>query len=246
VPPGDSGLSTGVCLRSLQGVSEQSARADNSAQGEVNRQAAVLSRAYLEALRAADAAGAYRIAARALADGMSLPGLYQDVIAPAMYEVGRLWERGALTVADEHLATALTHRVLGALRPPSFFQQSFDEDSGKPRAMLAAVQGEQHALGLRMAADLLEDHGHQTIYLGADVPTGSLLRAIESFSPTLLGLTATMPESAPRLADVIAAIREDHPQLRLLVGGQASASSRVEDATPVDDLELLAARTGAP
>lgn len=243
--PDDVGLSGGVCLRSLEGVSEQSAGADKSAQGGADRRAAVLSRAYLEALRAADAAGAYRIAAGALADGMSLPGLCQEVIAPAMHEVGRLWERGALTVADEHLATALTHRVLGALRPPSFFQQSFDEDSGNPRAMLAAVQGEQHALGLRMAADLLEDAGYQAIYLGADVPTGSLLQAIDSFSPTLLGLTATMPESAPRLADAIAAVHDEHPQLPLLVGGQASASPQVKEATPVDDLELLATQTWA-
>jgi MerR family transcriptional regulator, light-induced transcriptional regulator len=198
-----------------------------------------LARAYLEALRAADAAGAYKIASRGLAGGMSLAGLYQGVVAPAMHELGRLWEKGAITVADEHLATALTHRVLAALRPPVFVDQGFEPDSDKPRAMLAAVQGEQHALGLRMAADLLEDVGYQTIYLGADVPSQALLQAVETLSPDLLALSATMPESAGKLEEVVSLVRGEYPRMRLLVGGQASASPRLHEGTPTDDLERL-------
>lgn len=197
------------------------------------RTAAKLSRVYLEALRAADTAGAYRVASQALADGMPLAALYQRVIAPAMHELGRLWEKGAVTVADEHLATALTHRVLATLRPDPL---GAEED--RPRAVLAAVQGEQHALGLRMAADLLEDAGWRPIYLGADVPTAALLQAIESLAPDLLGLTVTMPDLTPVLEGTVAVVRDRHPTLRLLVGGQASASPRIGEA-PVDDLELL-------
>lgn len=173
---------------------------------------------------------------------MSLAALYQRVIAPAMHELGRLWEKGAITIADEHLATALTHRVLGALRPPTFADQDFEEDSRKPRAMLATVQGDQHSLGLRMVADLLEDAGYQTIYLGADVPTAALLRAIETLAPDLLALSATMPRSARRLEEVVVTVNEEHDTLSVLIGGQASASAQVREATPVDDLELLGER----
>lgn len=227
-------------------MSEQSAQADNSA-NRSGRQAGKWSRTYLDALRAADAAGAYRVTSRALGEGMSLAALYQEVVTPAMYELGRLWEKGAITVADEHLATALTHRVLAALRPPAFVDQAFEGDSSRERVMLAAVQGEQHALGLRMVADLLEDAGYQTIYLGADVPTGALLQAIDSLTPTLLGLSATMPEAGETLEEVVGIIRSENPGLSLLVGGQASAAPRVrEAATPVDDLELLDQRVRTP
>jgi methanogenic corrinoid protein MtbC1 len=204
----------------------------------------MLARAYLEALRAADAAGAYKVASRALAEGMSLAVLYQQVIAPAMYELGLLWQKGAITVADEHLATALTHRVLAALRSPTFVDEA-ERDSEPPRAMLAAVEGEQHALGLRMAADLLEDAGYQTVYLGADVPTAALLQAIEALSPDLVGLTATMPESRQALEDAVFKIRQEHPRLPLLLGGQASRSPRIGEGTRVEDLELLEERVRA-
>lgn len=217
-------------------MSERPAGAENPVKKARSRTASQISRAYLETLRAADAAGAYRVASQALSQGMSLAALYQRVITPAMHELGRLWERGAITVADEHLATALTHRVLATLRPGHL---DAGEGGPGPRVLLAAVQGEQHALGLRMAADLLEDAGWQPIYLGADVPTEALLQTIDSLSPELLGLTVTMPELTPVLEGTVAGVRSRHPMLRLLVGGQASASAKVGEATLVDDLELL-------
>lgn len=181
------------------------------------------------------------MASEALEEGMTVPQLYQWVIAPAMYEVGELWRKGALTVADEHLATALTHRVLAALRP----QLGAGPDRVEPvaergRVMVAAIQGEQHALGLRMAADVLEDAGFHTIYLGADVPTEALLQAISTLSPDLLALGVTMPELAPRLREVTDAVRRAHPQLTVLVGGQAA--SPPEEGALVQDLEALPGR----
>jgi methanogenic corrinoid protein MtbC1 len=170
---------------------------------------------------------------------MPLAALYQRVVAPAMHELGRLWERGVITIADEHLATAITHRVLAALRPSELLEQAPELHADKPRAMLAAVEGEQHSLGLRMAADLLEDAGYQIAYLGADVPTEAISQAIASLSPDLLGLSATMPEARPRLEDVGELLRSEHPRLKLLIGGQASASPELGEATPVNDLERL-------
>lgn len=222
-------------------MTEKSAGADNSTKREHGRGAARLSRLYLEALRAADAPGAYRIVAGALREGMTTPELYQRVIAPAMHKIGELWARGAITVADEHLATALTNRVLAALRHPP----GETTTPGRGRALLAAVEGEQHALGLRMAADLLEDAGYETVYLGADVPTEALLQAVEIFSPSLVALTATMATLAPQLEAVAGELRRAHPHLDVLVGGQA-APPRIDGGTLVRDLELLSERMASP
>jgi methanogenic corrinoid protein MtbC1 len=226
-------------------VSDQSTRADQSARlGPA--ESAILTRSYLDALRAADVAGAYRIASDGLERGTSLAALYQRVITPAMHELGRLWAEGAITVADEHLATAVTHRVLAAIRPPQAFEQTFRSGSEKPSALLAAVQGEQHALGLRMAADLLEDRGYRVAYLGADVPTDALLQAVRTLSPDLLGLSVTMPESTRRLEEVVEAVHEEQWQLPLLFGGQASRSRRLDGGTVIEDLELLEEKMPLP
>jgi methanogenic corrinoid protein MtbC1 len=172
---------------------------------------------------------------------MTIPELYQQVITPAMHEIGALWEKGALTVADEHLATALTYRVLESLRPP-MRGEAEDSGSGPPSGqglvMFAAVEGEQHALGLRMAADVVEEAGFETIYLGADVPTDALVQAIASLSPDRLGLAATMQELAPRLEEVADTVQRAHPRVDLLIGGQA-ASPGLEVGTRVEDLDAL-------
>jgi MerR family transcriptional regulator, light-induced transcriptional regulator len=226
-------------------VSEQSAGADRSA-GPGPIDPAALTRSYLDALRAADVAGAYKISAGALERGLSLAVLYQRVITPAMHELGRLWEEGAITIADERLAGAVTNRVLSAIRPPQPVEQSLHADSARPSALLAVVQGEQHALGLRMAADLLEDGGYRIAFLGADVPTDALLQAVRTLSPELLALSATMPESTRRLEEAVDAVRDELPELPLVIGGQGSRSPRLSGETVVDDLEMLVERVPLP
>jgi methanogenic corrinoid protein MtbC1 len=177
---------------------------------------------------------------------MPLATLYQRVITPAMHELGRLWAEGAITLADEHLATAVTYRVLVAIRPPKQFEQTPEPDSGMRCALMAAVQGERHALGLRMATDLVEDSGYRVAYLGADVPTDALLQAVRAFSPDLLGMTATMPASTRRLEEAVEIVHRDYPRLPLIVGGQGGRSPRLDGGTVVDDLERLEEKLALP
>lgn len=221
-------------------MTERSAETENSTNLDLGRAGSRFTRLYMDALRAADAAGAFQVASGALEEGMTLPQLCQRVITPAMHQVGELWSRGALTVADEHLATALTHRVLAALRPPLRVDPNYAGGaSSRGTVMLATVEGEQHGLGLRMAADVMEGAGFHTIYLGADIPTEALLQAISSLSPDLLALGVTMHELAPRLHQVAGAVQRAHPALRLIIGGQAA--SPVKGGALIQDLETLPA-----
>jgi diguanylate cyclase (GGDEF)-like protein len=174
------------------------------------------------------------VARQALGEGMGVAGLYQRVIAPALWRIGELWEQGAISVADEHLATALTHQVMAGVYGPSLGHKV------KPgRILMAAVEGEQHALGLRMAADVVELAGYETIYLGADVPTDDLLQAVAARSPDLVGLSATMPSSIQPLDRAIAEIQRVNPNLIVLFGGQGVRRRKRNDGVLVRDLEQL-------
>jgi methanogenic corrinoid protein MtbC1 len=180
---------------------------------------------------------------------MTYPVLYTQVIAPAMHEIGELWAGGAITVADEHLATALTHRVLATLRSQTWVEPGSEsaEETGKGRVLLAAIEGEKHTLGLRMAADLLEDGGYEVIYLGPDVTTTDLLQAIDSMTPDLLALSATMPAPVATPEVVIDAVHEHRPDLRLLLGGAAAPSQAAAGDWPgAPGIELLLERAVTP
>src|SRR5947199_10273837 len=84
-------------------------RAGESSPGEGP---AVLAQRYLEALEAGDVRAAVSAADEAVASRLATPAIHRDVIAPAMKQIGELWREQALTVADEHLASEITLRVL--------------------------------------------------------------------------------------------------------------------------------------
>ncbi len=211
--------------------------AEGPARREADKYTRRLSRTYQDALTVADAEGAGRVARQALGEGMGVAGLYQRVIAPAMWRIGDLWEEGAISVADEHLATALTHQAMAGIYGPSLGHKAMPG-----RVLMATVEGERHALGLRMAADVIELAGYETIYLGADVPLGDLLQAVENRSPDLVCLSATIPSSTPALDRAIAEIRRANSGLVVLYGGQgAKLRENDEGAVFVPGLEQLPA-----
>ena len=48
---------------------------------------------------------------------MAIEEVYLDLLTPALRSVGDRWESGEITVADEHVASAITLRLIGRLGP---------------------------------------------------------------------------------------------------------------------------------
>jgi MerR family transcriptional regulator, light-induced transcriptional regulator len=183
--------------------------------------------AFLDALLRGSARGAEDAVKAALASGMSPSTVHVEVVAPAMRTIGELWARDEITVADEHLATAITYRALNVISaagggPPEATRQ---------RIMLAALEDERHVVGLQMVADALTAAGFEVMSLGADVPLDALLAAVARYAPAVLGLSVTMP-AGPRLSDSLDRIRAVDPALMVLVGG-AGAGGGVRLDAPV-------------
>ena len=111
-----------------------------------------------------------------------------------------MWERGEVSVAEEHLATALATRVVarsaGAAAPPG--------GPGRPRILLACLAGEFHDVGIRLLSDVARESGWDAESLGANVPRESLVRFVAQRRPSgLLGDTTgrlnTLTDSYIRL-----------------------------------------------
>lgn len=174
-----------------------------------------------DAYREAALRGNHREANAALTDSLNRTGTTPartaiHVIQPALYEIGRLWQQNKVSVAREHLATAVSVTVLAqqmatAAIPPG----------NGLRALFACPSGNQHALGLRMVANAFELDGWDSYYLGENVPVTSLISQVRELRPHLLGLSATLPQHLRSLRESIAALRaamgNDCP--KILIGG---------------------------
>jgi len=121
--------------------------------------------------------------------GIPTPDIDDEIITPALWLVGELWERGDISVADEHLATEISLRVLALQREARRVASSRAGLS----VMLAAPSGEHHVVALRMVANLLRDAGYRVVMLGGDVPPHALAASATQHEPDVICLSATMP-----------------------------------------------------
>jgi MerR family transcriptional regulator, light-induced transcriptional regulator len=184
-------------------------------------------------------AAARLVVRSAVARGLPGANIYAEVLSPALCDIGELWEQNRISIADEHLATAITSRVMAIVSD----SLASGADASNERLVITGVEGEQHVMGLRMIADVLEGAGYDVLFLGVDTPASALVASIARHRPDLVALGATGPGSGERLTGTITALRQIAPALPIVVGGsQARLAAQVlgdsgvhvaEDATTV-------------
>jgi methanogenic corrinoid protein MtbC1 len=178
----------------------------------------------LERYVAAQLEGDRRSALRVVVDeglgrGVPVARLYLDVVQAAQYKIGELWQRNRISVAQEHLATAISQLALAELYRALPAATPLDR-----RVLVACVGGELHDLGARITADFFEMAGFQVRYLGANVPTDSLVPMVRDDPPDVLVLSVTMSFQVDVLREAAWRTREvAGDRVRLAIGGQAFA-----------------------
>jgi methanogenic corrinoid protein MtbC1 len=157
----------------------------------------------------------------AMGQGASLVDVSVDLVQPALYEIGRLWEHNRIGVAQEHLATAVTQNALAA----GFARATFAPPNGR-RAAFACVAGNHHGIGLRMVSDAFEVAGWDVDFLGNDTPTASIVNFVCEHGPDLLGLSAGLVHQVITLREVIGQVRAElgNAAPDIIIGGLPFAS----------------------
>jgi len=147
---------------------------------------------------------------------IDLKVLYTELFQRSLYEVGALWETNRITVANEHLATAITESLLSLAYPRLFAT----ERTGR-KAVISCSANEYHQVGGKMVADIFELNGWDGHFLGANTPADAMPAFIHEVQPDVVGLSLSLPSNIEHLKRAIETIRSDFPKVDLLVGGQA-------------------------
>ena len=161
--------------------------------------------------RARDAEG---LMTGALRNGAPVEDLHHLVLTPAQRELGEMWHRGEISVAEEHLGSRITEQSLAAIR--ALLPQT---PSTNKRVLLASVSGNLHDIGLRVVADRFELAGWTPVFLGANLPIEDLAVAVRDYKPDLVALSAVLGTQMRATADSIARLRADQCQVPIMVGG---------------------------
>lgn len=80
--------------------------------GDADGPLALTRKMFVQAGLRGDRRAALAMTTEALRGGATIEDLYSDVFQDGLYEVGRQWESNLITVAQEHMATAVTQFVM--------------------------------------------------------------------------------------------------------------------------------------
>jgi methanogenic corrinoid protein MtbC1 len=194
-----------------------SAGADSRSRADLVDSADALRRALDEM----DEPGFDRVLDRLLTD-FTVESVLRDVVLPYLHELGERWERGAISVGQEHFAS---HVVRGRM---AGLARGWGDGRG-PQALLSCPPGELHEMALLAFGIVLHRIGWRVGYLGANTPMLDLIQVASESRASLVVLAASTPE---RFAAVV-------PELARLAG-MATLALAGEGAT-----ENLADQTGA-
>lgn len=176
-------------------------------------------RLFLRAILNGQRQPASTLALEAIRAGHRITDVYIEVFQESQYELGRLWEANKISVADEHMATAITQYAMSqtyALIEPA-------ETQPRGKMIITGVEGEIHQVGANMVADVLETEGWDVRFLGTNMPHRAILQAVEAHGCSALGISATMLFNVPQVISLISDLRGiyERENLKIIVGGSA-------------------------
>ncbi len=173
---------------------------------------------------------AVELTRKALADYPAEEILNRALI-PAMEMVGNEYEQGKKFIPEMLLAAEAMTAALELLKPQ--LARSDVKKAGK--VVMGTVEGDVHDIGQRMVCIMLEGAGFEVVSLGADVPTGDFVNAVKAKSPDILGMSALLTTTAPRMKGVIEALQKEglRDKVKIMVGG-AILNQRLADEYGAD------------
>ncbi|APR82704.1 Hypothetical protein A7982_08053 [Minicystis rosea] len=148
--------------------------------------------------------------------GVPVREVYARVFQPCQYELGRLWQKSEISIAQEHYCTAVTQLCMSQLSA----RAERGERTGR-RLLSACAGGNLHEIGARFVSDFFEMAGWDTRYLGASTPADHLVREVVAWKVDVLAVSATLVSHVRAAREIVEAVHA-HPACRnvaVVLGG---------------------------
>lgn len=207
-PLSDYRVSHGVCESCLQDLGSQTPQTDLPRARTI---AAMLEKAG----RGGSLDDCEQVIDEALAFGLKPSDMIVGLLHPALHRVGELWERGEISVAEEHRFTAF---ALGLIDRLEFSEPLAD----RPLIVLATHPESFHFVGVRILQVLSWEHGIPCERFVAGAGAEALLHAASTRRPVMFGLSVSLVETIPAAVQLAEALASRLPaRCTVVLGGQA-------------------------
>ena len=129
-----------------------------------------------------------------LLNKLPLHKLFDDIITPAIYEIGRRWECNEAEIYQERMGCQISLRLLHQIRRliPLPNEQTTAE---KNIAIGGTLSGDRYTIATAMVELILRNRGIHATSIGASIPGVSFVNAIRKMQPKLVWISTTYIEN---------------------------------------------------
>ncbi len=190
---------------SLQSISEPSSEAMSESR-----------KALKNAVMKGNRNGIAAITKEALSKGEEPAGLLNEVLLPAINEVGELFDKGKYFL-PQLIGSAEAMKNAIEVLEPLLLNESDAENM--PVVVIATVEGDIHDIGKNLVALMLKNYGFRVVDLGKDVPKEEIIKAAKENDAKIIALSALMTTTMQRMREVIAYAHEQKVNAKIMIGG---------------------------
>ena len=192
------------------GNTAKEATADNGSQ--INEMQYKLKTAVLKGNRN----GIVKITKEALESGEKPAELLNQVLLPAINQVGEFFDQGKYFLPQLIASAEAMKNSIEVLEP---LLQTGGTGEEMPVVVIATVEGDIHDIGKNLVALMLKNHGFHVIDLGKDVPQAKILETAKEHHAEFIALSALMTTTMQRMREIVAAAKEEGITAKIIIGG---------------------------
>lgn len=137
-------------------------------------------------------------------------------LIPGIEKAGELYEQKLYFLPQLMMAAETMKKAFEVLKPYLAKDKSA-KNSGV--IVMATVEGDIHDIGKNIVNIMLENYGFKVIDLGKDVPAATILNVARQEKADIIGLSALMTTTMPRMQEVIEGVKNMGLRSRVMVGG---------------------------
>lgn len=182
-----------------------------------------LSDRFIAYLEKEDRENAFKLCMDALEAGeISIPDLYETVLAPALNRAAAITDRADEAIWQEHVMSSIVRGIVESAYPYVMKERASGQLACDERVLVFCPPGEDHEIGARMAADFFLIWGYKATFIGANTPEKTLMNAIERVAPRYLCISVSNDFNLFAAKRLIAGLRARFGSgMTILVGGRA-------------------------
>ncbi|HNV00252.1 MAG: corrinoid protein [Verrucomicrobia bacterium] len=180
-----------------------------------------------DAILSGDAATARAVTEKALAASADPLRLVNDLMVPAMDEVGRRFECNEYFVPELLISARAMKAALELIRPLLIARG--DEPAG--RVAIGTVKGDLHDIGKNLVAAMLEGGGFEVIDLGVNVSPEQFVKAVREGKANVVAMSALLTTTMPAMKTTIEALEQAglREKVKVLIGGAPITQKYAEE-----------------